>query len=167
MSENNKTKKILFTILVIVVIVALGLIVYQYILPYSGYKAGTKVQEGAETEEAVEEGGEETLPVAQESEEIADIMSEAIRTQDIAVCEKITDENIKGICKINAIIAKAEVERDTTICDQLEEEIKIICKDNVIINKAFDSKDPTLCENLVDKTKVDYCKKEVVSLEQE
>ena len=68
------------------------------------------------------------------------------------------------MCKTNAIIAKAEVERDTTICDQIEEEeIKIICKDNVIINKAFDSKDSTLCEKLIDKTKVDFCKKEVNS----
>ncbi len=42
-------KKTLLIILVIVIVVALGLIIYQYIyiLPYSGYKAGTEVQEGA------------------------------------------------------------------------------------------------------------------------
>ena len=87
---NQKISVILF----IVVILALGLILYQY----SG-KEQPGPQEQGQTEEGETEEGE-TEETTSTKENIDDIISEAIRNQDISVCEKIEDENVKKCVKL-------------------------------------------------------------------
>ena len=139
------TKKLLFTILFIIIIGGLGFFVYQNF----GDKIENEVQKNTETEgdklenevqknTEIEEDFGYVSPTNQSPTEITSIIDEGIRTQNMSVCEKIKNEDVKKLCVTNATIAKAKVERDTTICDQIEEEeIKIMCKDNVINNKAY------------------------------
>ena len=109
-------------ILGLLVVVAFVLVLSQY----SGYKEPEQGIEPGETEVG------ETEEISQSQEEIDKIIDEAIVTQDISLCEKIKDENIKKTCKDNAILAEARVKGDPTICDQLEDEyLRTMCKEDL------------------------------------
>ena len=91
----SMTKKILFTILIIVVIIAFGLIAYQY----SGDKPENEVQKNTETEGDDEKNVGYVPPTDQSQAEIASIVDEAIRNLDMSLCEKIKDTLRANECK--------------------------------------------------------------------
>ena len=162
MAETNenisKSKKTLFVILIILAAGAFALVFYQNNAGYEEELENSEVQEGVQNEE-------EKMPiVTEEAEEIADIMDEAVRSQDASVCEKFEDENLKNICRENVVITIAMAKKDLTVCDRhATEMLKNICKNEVIYAQALSSKDPALCEKLNNEEMIDRCKKEAAS----
>jgi len=162
MAETNenisKSKKTLFVILIILAVGAFALVFYQNNAGYEEELKNSEVQEGVQNEE-------EKIPIiTKEAEEMADIMAEAVSTQDTSVCEKFDDENLKNICRENVVITIAMAEEDSTVCDRhATEMLRNICKNEVIYAKAVKSKDPALCEELDNEEMMNKCKEETAS----
>jgi len=96
---------------------------------------------------------------------VAEILREAIDTQDSSLCERLGEEKSEKSCKASVILAEAGIKEDPRICDQLEDQAEImICKDNVIITQAMNARDSSLCNDMLDEARIEGCKADVAAL---
>lgn len=144
-------KKNSYIILAVVAVFVIALVV---IIGSQEKPAGTS---GSVAPSGLEEG------VSQTSEDVDKIVREAIDTQNASLCEKIKKEESRKWCEKNAVIAKASIDRDYDICNQLGEVDKLECQDNVTITRALDAKNLGLCQQLNDKNRIGGCEEYIAS----
>ncbi|MDI6591849.1 MAG: hypothetical protein QME61_02870 [Patescibacteria group bacterium] len=142
-------KKLLFSIIGGIIVLMVGLAFFiQFQI--------SKIKEAEEKPEIEE---------SQSLEEIVGIIMEAMRKEDLSVCDKLKSKERKRQCLDFVLGSKALTERNIKLCQEIENENRRrTCEDDVILVQAIDAKDPILCDKIKDKFKMELCKKKIPSL---
>jgi len=157
--ESSKKNIIIGVIVAVVIIV--GFVLYQRGLTPKSEKQ-IKIQQSPE--ESTVEGTKEGIEIRSTSEEQAiDIMSQAVRQEDISVCQKIKLSQLQKICEREVIINKATTKIDLKTCEQLKEDVdKTNCKDRVTVYQAVRANDRNICNKIINESLREQCKTQAV-----
>lgn len=85
------------------------------------------------------------------------IYNESIEKRDPSICNVIVNLQNRDTCISKALLAKASIEKDSTICDKLTWIDQDNCNDVIYLGLAYDKKDTEICSRISNQESKNNC----------